>query len=102
MENKNILVTGGYGFIGSNFINHLIDNYDNFNLINLDYCGVGSSKKNVKTPKDGQSVTHYQWDIAHDITKGKELDLPFDYLFHFAAESHVDRSISSPMGVCPL
>jgi dTDP-glucose 4,6-dehydratase len=100
MNKKNILITGGYGFIGSNFINFLIENYDEFNVMNLDYMGIGSNKNNINKPlSDKQNILHFKWDISEDILSGQEIiDLPFDYLFHFAAESHVDRSISSPTG----
>ena len=91
-------MTGGLGFIGSNFINYLIDNYDEFNLINFDFEGIGSNINNIKQPNSSkQQVHHFKWDISYDITRDTELgDLPFDYLFHFAAESHVDRSIDTP------
>lgn len=91
-------MTGGLGFIGSNFINYLIDNYDEFKLINFDFEGIGSNVDNIKEPKtDKQEIHHIKWDISYDIIKNKELiGLPFDYLFHFAAESHVDRSIDTP------
>jgi dTDP-glucose 4,6-dehydratase len=96
MNKKNILVTGGYGFIGSNFINHLIDNYEEFNLINLDYYGIGAHALNVKKANTGQNITHYTWDIAHDITHGLKVDLPFDYVFHFANECHIDPTVGTP------
>tara|TARA_R110000765_G_scaffold7963_4_gene26031 strand:- start:49170 stop:50174 length:1005 start_codon:yes stop_codon:yes gene_type:complete len=100
MNKKNILMTGGYGFIGSNFINYLINNYDEFNVMNLDYEGVGSNKDNItKEHTKKQCIMHCKWDISEDILEKQDIvDLPFDYLFHFAAESHVDRSISSPRG----
>jgi len=98
MNNKFILMTGGLGFIGSNFINYLIDNYDEFKLINLDFEGIGSNLNNLKQPKSSkQDIHHIKWDISYDIIKSVGLiDLPFDFLFHFAAESHVDRSIDTP------
>lgn len=91
-------MTGGLGFIGSNFINYLIDNYDDLRIINFDFEGIGSNLNNVKdTRTENQEIHHIKWDISYDILKNRTWDdLPFDYLFHFAAESHVDRSISTP------
>lgn len=98
MNGKHILMTGGLGFIGSNFINYLIDNYDDLRIINFDFRGIGSNINNVKEPRTKkQEIHHIKWDISNDILKNRTReDLPFDYLFHFAAESHVDCSISTP------
>jgi len=98
MNSKNILVTGGCGFIGSNFINYLIDTYDEFNLINLDKYGIGSNINNIKLIRTQSQVIHtIKWDISDPLLPlNDDISLPFDYLFHFAAESHVDRSISTP------
>jgi dTDP-glucose 4,6-dehydratase len=96
MNNKKILVTGGYGFIGSNFINYLIKEYDEFELVNIDYLGFGSNIDNVNTTRlDTQKITHHIKDIySYPEYLNNE---KFDYIIHFAAESHVDRSISSPV-----
>jgi len=81
-----VVVTGGAGFIGSAFINHLLDNYecDVFCVDKLTYAG---SKKNIK-----HNVKFLQKDIC-DVT-ADELG-EFDYIVHFAAESHVDNSINN-------
>ena len=81
-----VIVTGGAGFIGSAFINHLLDNYecDVFCVDKLTYAG---SKKNIK-----HNVKFLQKDIC-DVT-ADELG-EFDYIVHFAAESHVDNSINN-------
>lgn len=95
MNNKKILITGGYGFIGSNFINHMIDTYDAFEITNVDFLGAGSNINNINKPKnDNQKITN----VIHDIfAYPYKLDNEkYDYVIHFAAESHVDRSITTP------
>lgn len=90
-----ILVTGGAGFIGSNFVKYMLDKYSDYEIINLDaltYCG------NLENLKDIEYMDNYTF-VKGDI-RDKELvdDLvsQVDYVINFAAESHVDRSIEDP------
>ena len=93
-ESKNILVTGGYGFIGGNFIRFLKDNFPQHRIVCLDKDGYASNKKYVK----GLCNKEYVFDLVCN----KKLDMlfktedKFDFIFHFAAESHVDNSIKDP------
>ena len=85
-----ILITGGAGFIGSNFIRHIISEYPEHSLVNLDnltYAG------NLENMKDVEGHPNYQF-IRGDICNRQLLgSLDFDAIINFAAESHVDRSI---------
>ena len=81
-----VVVTGGAGFIGSAFINHLLDNFE-CDVLCVDKLTYAGSRKNIK-----HNVSFLQKDIC-DVT-ADELG-EFDYIVHFAAESHVDNSISN-------
>ena len=93
---KNIIVTGGYGFIGSNFINYFINNFSNVKILNVDKLGIGSNINNINTfnKPSGVIVDSVHEDISRIAPD--DHDIKVDYIFHFAAESHVDRSISTP------
>ncbi len=103
LHNAKILITGGAGFIGSNFIELVIKNYNNVTIVNLDKMGVGSrSLKHLEGENRGNNkYFFYNSDIRllnHLYLGNLKLpDLKYDYVFHFAAESHVDRSINSPL-----
>ena len=93
----NILVTGGAGFIGSNFLNLFVPRYPEHNFINLDKLTYAA---NLLSLKDIESLPNYkfeQGDIA-DYSRVNKIFAQYnpDIVVHFAAESHVDRSILGP------
>ena len=97
MPLDNILITGGAGFIGSNFIKYFLDKNANSNIINLDkltYAGELSNLKDVETNKRYAFVKGDICDRSLIIELFNKYN--FKAVIHFAAESHVDNSISSP------
>ena len=92
---KRILVTGGAGFIGSNFIRHILSRYNDYHIVNLDkltYCG---NLDNLKDVENNRNYAFVQGDIA-DAHTVERLVKDCDIVVNFAAESHVDRSIENP------
>ncbi|MBA31860.1 MAG: dTDP-glucose 4,6-dehydratase, partial [Chloroflexi bacterium] len=91
---SNILVTGGLGFIGSNFISKII-NKENF-VVNIDSETYASVNKSFLDFESRKNYKHYKVDIS-DFQKVDNIinKYSFDFIFHFAAESHVDNSIES-------
>ncbi len=91
----NLLVTGGCGFIGSNFIIYWLKNHPDDFVVNFDNLTYAGNPDNLGLVKDS---SHYKF-IKGDITDKRSVDgvMPkIDTVVHFAAESHVDRSISDP------
>jgi len=91
---KNILVTGGAGFIGSNFINYVLDKRNDYNIVNLDKLTYAGNLENL-IPSQEKKNYHF---VKGDITNSELVELIFRkfdirYVINFAAESHVDRSI---------
>ncbi|WP_291275193.1 dTDP-glucose 4,6-dehydratase [Flavobacterium sp.] len=94
---KNILVTGGAGFIGSNFVPYFIESNEDYHLVNLDVLTYAGNLENVKEVENHPRYTFVQGDIC-DRTFIEDLfaNYQFHDVIHFAAESHVDNSISGP------
>lgn len=88
----NILVTGGSGFIGSNFIRHILDKYPEHRIINLDKLAYAGNPNNLKDVENNRNHSFVRGDICDpDIVN--DVMQQVDHVVHFAAESHVDRSI---------
>ncbi len=95
---KTYLVTGGAGFIGSNFINYMFKKYNNdIKIINLDVLTYAGNLENLKDVEGRDNYTFVKGDICDKEVVGKIFaENEIDYVAHFAAESHVDRSITNP------
>lgn len=90
-----ILVTGGAGFIGSNFILYWMSHHKNDLIINLDKLTYAGNLANLKSVEHDPRYKFIKGDIC-DVDLVKEVMDGVDTVVHFAAESHVDRSIHSP------
>jgi len=89
------LVCGGYGFIGSAFIRNRLKNNPNDEIINIDNMSLGSNKANLEMLKDNVNYRHEKGDIAN-LKLVEKISKDVDVIINFAAETHVDRSISNP------
>jgi dTDP-glucose 4,6-dehydratase len=92
-----MIVTGGAGFIGSNFVIYMLNKYKDIKIINLDKLTYAGNLENLKSVQDNENYVFVQGDICD----GQLIDKLFNeydisHVINFAAESHVDRSISDP------
>ena len=90
-----VLVTGGAGFIGSNFVRYMVDKYPEYDIINLDALTYSGNLENLKDIENKENYSFVKGDIR-DKSIVDDLVKKCDYVINFAAESHVDRSISDP------
>jgi len=93
----NILVTGGAGFIGSNFVRHMVETYPSYSIVNYDLLTYAGNLENLKDIESRENYTFVKGDINNSelvdhLVKYHNIDV----IVNFAAESHVDRSITEP------
>ena len=94
---KTYLVTGGAGFIGSNFIIYMLNKYTDVKIINVDSLTYAGNLENLKSVENHPNYSFVQADIRDRAAIEKIFnENKVDYVVNFAAESHVDRSISDP------
>ncbi|KEK20654.1 spore coat protein [Bacillus manliponensis] len=92
-----LLITGGAGFIGSNFIRYIINKYPSYHIINVDALTYAGNLENLRTIENKTSYTFIKGDISNSTFINHLFETErFDYVLNFAAESHVDRSIIQP------
>lgn len=92
-----LLVTGGAGFIGSNFVRYMVNKYPEYQIVNLDLLTYAGNLENLKDIEDKPNYKFVKGDLAdRDFINELFETEKFDYVLNFAAESHVDRSITNP------
>jgi dTDP-glucose 4,6-dehydratase len=90
------LITGGAGFIGANFIHYLLEKYSSCKIVNLDKLTYAGNLENLRSVENDSRYTFVKGDICDPSTVDAILAEGIDYVFNFAAETHVDRSIIDP------
>ncbi|MBM9589147.1 dTDP-glucose 4,6-dehydratase [Leptospira sp. 201903075] len=97
MKQRKILVTGGAGFIGSNFVHTILESTENVSITVVDKLTYAGNLKNLEKWKDDSRLQFIKLDITDKAEVFSKLEnIPVTEIAHFAAESHVDRSILGP------
>jgi len=91
-----LLVTGGAGFIGSNFIHYMLNKHPDYDIINFDKLTYAGNLENLEALSNNTHYSFIRGDIADARIVNEVLDKGIDAVINFAAESHVDRSILEP------
>ncbi|WP_201007904.1 dTDP-glucose 4,6-dehydratase [Paenibacillus glycanilyticus] len=91
-----LLVTGGAGFIGSNFVHYMMSRYPDYELINVDALTYAGNPENLRQVEGHPNYTFVKADIADQAALTPLFESGIDAVINFAAESHVDRSILQP------
>ena len=89
-----MLVTGGAGFIGSNFVHYVRQNHPDYEIIVVDKLNQQGNKENLKSVMG--DITFHQFDLIEEAKLRPIFEAGLDYVVHFAAETNVDRSIENP------
>jgi len=93
---RKILVTGGCGFIGSNFIRYMFNSFPDIKIVNLDKLTYAGNPENLKDIEGRFDYEFIHGDICDEELVDRLISRGFDAILNFAAESHVDRSITGP------
>ena len=94
---RNILITGGAGFIGSHVVRLFVNKYPDYHIVNLDKLTYAGNLENLKDVEEKPNYTFVRGDIAElDDMRCLFRQYQIDGVIHLAAESHVDRSIKDP------
>jgi len=98
LSKKQILITGGAGFIGSHVVRRFVKNYPNYHIYNLDALTYAGNLENIKDIEESSNYTFVKGDITDEPFINSLFEKhQFDGVIHLAAESHVDRSITDPL-----
>lgn len=94
---KKLLIAGGAGFIGSNFINYMLEKYADYRIVNFDILTYAGNLENLKNIEDNPNYRFVKGCVTDaEVLNQLFEEENFDYVINFAAESHVDRSIEDP------